>query len=306
MNNNKIEKMVDRLINIDQKDSILAQNLHKNFLVEHNLKENFKIMLGNEQKLLEHNKFGSAFQIVLEEIKTQTQGMDLNNLSFDNINQLQELEKKCNDILKLSKAPKLEEVAKPLKEPFLTKTDINNRLNIDMGFKEVMGCLKDSKEVFNTLSKNELNNSFKACGLNLKATSVENKTHIQYGKENLYIGIENNDFNFSANKNICYEKLSSEQKEKYIMEAKLIKSILRDEINNGAPLSQEEITKRVNDSYKSYLNNYNKDINVVFNDQVANSLVDKLKDQLLDTLSPDLKEQLKEHLTPSVEHLALK
>ena len=67
MNNNKIEKMVDRLINVDQKDNILAQNLHKNFLVEHNLKENFKIMLNNEEKLLDKNKFGPAFKIVLEE-----------------------------------------------------------------------------------------------------------------------------------------------------------------------------------------------------------------------------------------------
>ncbi len=306
MNNNKIEKMVDRLINVDQKDNILAQNLHKNFLVEHNLKENFKIMLNNEEKLLDKNKFGPAFKIVLEEIKTQTKEMDLNNLSYDNVNQLEELEEKCNNILKLSKEKKLEEVVKRLKEPLLTKTDINNRLNTDMAFQEVIGCLKDSKEVFNTLSKNELNESFKACGLNLKAINVEDKTHIQFGKENLYISFKDDDFNFSANKNISYEKLSIEQKEKYIMEAKLIKNILRDEINNGAPLSQEEITKRVNDSYKSYLNNYNKDVNVVFNDQVANSLVDKLKEQLLDTLSPDLKEQLKEHLSQNVEHLALK
>ena len=108
--NNKIEKMVDRLINVDQKDNILAQNLHKNFLVEHNLKENFKIMLNNEEKLLDKNKFGPAFKIVLEEIKTQTKEMDLNNLSYDNVNQLEELEEKCNNILKLSKEKKLEEV----------------------------------------------------------------------------------------------------------------------------------------------------------------------------------------------------
>lgn len=314
MSNEKITKIVDRLVNVDQKDSVLATNLHENWVKEHNLKEDFQIFLKNEEKLLNNAKFGPLFKMVLDEIKEGTKNIDMINLKPEDIEKMNEVKDKCNNYLSKSRLS-IEEVAKPLKEPFLTNLNIedyNRNKNIeDMSkYETKLNWMKENSGLLNnklfidafTDKKNPnikaLEGALKEVGLELSKS--EDSLLFKLKGENVYIGIKDDVVSFSGNKNVKeFNDLSSEQKEKYIMEAKLIKSILKDEIDNGAPLSQEEITKRVNDSYESYFKNYNKDMNFEFNDKVANSLVDKLKEQLLDTLSPDLKEQVQDHLSIS-------
>lgn len=322
MVNEQIIKKVERMINNDQKDEILAANLHKQWVRAHNLVENFNILLKNEETIIKAPKIGATFKKALDEIKVGLKDINMSNISLEDIKEMEDLTKRCNIILK-STGYTIKSAVEKTKEPELTKINmtLNNqgkdRIVLENNQKKI-NCIEENIEILkNDLivksfknSKNDNDNNIKdlTCALNdvgLKLVKSNDELFFEFKGSNIYAGLNKNKestekLSFSANKNVeDFNKLSIEQKEKYIMEAKLVKSILKEEVNRGELLTPQEVTKKVNEYYNTYLSNFNKEMagkGDLFNEKIATNLVNSLKENLLSTQQPDIKIAIKEYL----------
>ena len=312
--NINIDRIVNRLINIDQKPEQFKEVLHNNWLKENEIKNEFQLFLKNEDKIYglvkemeSENKKGGitkdevdkAYKLTKETLKN----IDLNNsLSLNEVNTLENLKESLKEINQKIDLNKYEDkvrnlkVLVPMNIEYLKSTMDNKTLaqvdflsqNTDTVkvFAELITENRNAKTKEKDKPKElkEVEKLLKDNGVRIDCEKNQSITCEIIGK-NIFYSNQNGDFEFSSNKNVQFNKLSVDQKEKYLVEAKAVSQMFEKEVNGT--ISKEEVQETFKNDYSKYLENYNPkvlekskgdlgDMTLVYN---------KFKEQFIDTLN---------------------
>ena len=321
--NINIDRIANRLINIDQKPERFKEVLHNNWLKENEIKNEFQLFLKDEDKIYglvkemeSENKKGGITKDELDKAykltKETLKNIDLNNsLSLNEVNTLENLKKSLKEINRNIDLNNYDvkdlKVLVPMNIEYL-KSSMDNKTLTQIDF---LSQNIDTVKVFAELTKengerktrekdkpNELKEVEKLLKDNgVKIDCEENKSiTCQIIGKNIFYSNQNGDFEFSSNKNVQFDKLSVDQKEKYLVEAKAVSQIFEKEVNGT--ISKEEAQAIFKNYYLRYLENYNPkvlekskgdlgDMTLVYN---------KFKEQLIDTLNPIDRKSLVEYI----------
>ena len=318
-----IDRIANRLINIDQKPEQFKEVLHSNWLKENEIKNEFQLFLKNEDKIYEvvkkmesENKKGGitkdevdkAYKLTKETLKN----IDLNNsLSLNEVNTLENLKKSLKEInqnIDLNKYNTKDlKVLVPMNIEYLKSTMDNKTLaqvdflsqNIDTikVFAELITENRNAKTKEKDKPKElkEVEKLLKDNGIKIDFEENKSITCEIMGK-NLFYSNQNGDFEFSSNKNVQFNKLSVDQKEKYLVEAKAVSQMFEKEVNGT--ISKEEIQETFKNYYSKYLENYNPKILEKSKGDLGDMILvyDKFKEQFIDTLNPIDRKSLVEYI----------
>ncbi len=324
--NINIDRIVNRLINIDQKPEQFKEVLHSNWLKENEIKNEIQFFLKDEDEIYEavkkmesENKKGGitkeevdkAYKLTKETLKN----IDLNNsLSLNEVNTLENLKKSLKEInrnidlnnydvkdLKVLVPMNIEYLKSTMDNKTLAQVDfLSQNTDTVKVFAELITENRNAKTKEKDKPKElkEVEKLLKDNGVKIDCEENKSITCEIIGK-NIFYSNQNGDFEFSSNKNVQFDKLSVDQKEKYLVEAKAVREIFEKEMNGT--ISKEEAQAIFKNYYLRYLENYNpkilKEIKESKGDLGDMILVyNKFKEQFIDTLNHTDRQSLDKYI----------
>lgn len=326
--NINIDRIVNRLINIDQKPEQFKEVLHNNWLKENEIKNEFQFFLKNEDKIYglvkemeSENKKGGITKDELDKAykltKETLKNIDLNNsLSLNEVNTLENLKESLKEInqkidlnnykvkvsdLKVLVPMNIEYLKSTMDNKTLAQVDfLSQNTDTVKVFAELITENRNAKTKEKDKPKElkEVEKLLKDNGVKIDCEKNKSITCEIIGK-NIFYSNQNGDFEFSSNKNVQFDKLSVDQKEKYSIEAKAVKEIFEKEMNGT--ISKEEAQAIFKNYYLRYLENYNpkilKEIKESKGDLGDMILVyNKFKEQFIDTLNHTDRQSLDKYI----------
>lgn len=174
--------------------------------------------------------------------------MNLKALTKDEFKCLQPIEVESNILNKKGADPKISVTIKNL-HVFNDATMEAVNVNVtskNLSHKDEVKELKVISDKFNL----ELDDKM----LPLDISIDRGKVYYQIGRENIFSSFDDKgNIRHSADKNVDYSKLSIEQKDKYSAEHKAFKDIIIKQIEEGRPLTNEEIINHMHDSKVAFV-----------------------------------------------------
>lgn len=271
MMNEDLRSTTKQMLDVNQKPEDFKIILHNQWLKEQNLKEDFKNFINNEKDIMDKvvkdsPKSKESLEEVYNSVKERLKGIDVNSpsLSLDEVYKLNTIK---NDIEKEYNGFDLSKITKDYKEPVLRDIKVNEfRENAKLNQK--IEFLKENNETILTFAK-ELNNkddkkvreikdTVDKLGFEIKLIDEsKNIVSCQIKDHNIFYTNNNptNEFKFMADKNVPFDKLSREDKERYSMEAKMTNNLLKQQLEGD--ISKEGVVSRINQYFYDYAKNYN-------------------------------------------------
>ena len=323
--NINIDRIVNRLINIDQKPEQFKEVLHNNWLKENEIKNEFQLFLKNEDKIYglvkemeSENKKGGITKDELDKAykltKETLKNIDLNNsLSLNEVNTLENLKESLKEInqkidlnnykvkvsdLKVLVPMNIEYLKSTMDNKTLAQVDfLSQNTDTVKVFAELITENRNAKTKEKDKPKElkEVEKLLKDNGVKIDCEKNKSITCEIIGK-NIFYSNQNGDFEFSSNKNVQFDKLSVDQKEKYSIEAKAVSQIFEKEVNGT--ISKEEVQWIFKNYYSKYLENYNPKILEKSKGDLGDMTLvyNKFKEQFIDTLNPKDRESLVKYI----------
>lgn len=321
--NINIDRIVNRLINIDQKPERFKEVLHNNWLKENEIKNEFQLFLKNEDKIYglvkemeSENKKGGITKDELDKAykltKETLKNIDLNNsLSLNEVNTLENLKKSLKEInrnidlnnydvkdLKVLVPMNIEYLKSTMDNKTLAQVDfLSQNTDTVKVFAELITENRNAKtrEKDKPKELKEVEKLLKDNGVKIDCEENKSITCEIIGK-NIFYSNQNGEFEFSSNKNVQFDKLSVDQKEKYSIEAKAVSQIFEKEVNGT--ISKEEVQGTFKNYYSKYLENYNPKILEKSKGDLGDMTLvyNKFKEQFIDTLNPKDRESLVKYI----------
>lgn len=315
MMNEDLRNTTKQMLDVNQKPEDFKIVLHNQWLKEQNLKEDFKNFIKNEKDIMDKvvkdsPKSKEGLEEVYNSVKERLKGIDVNSpsLSLDEVYKLNTIK---NDIEKQYNGFNLSIITKDYKEPVLRDIKVNEfRENAKLNQK--IEFLKENNETILTFAK-ELNNkddkkvreikdTIDKLGFEIKLIDEsKNIVSCQIKDHNIFYTNNNptNEFKFMADKNVPFDKLSREDKERYSMEAKMTNNLLKQQLEGD--ISKEGVVSRINQYFYDYGKNYNRKLikdttRDTFEFAKGDERYDKNVQIMIGTLDPFEREKLSNYI----------